>query len=238
MTLNRKLHLRASVCILALCAAATGAQATDGYFVEGASAREQALGGAGSANPGDSLTNANNPAGLVDVGHQINGDISAFAPTRGYNASGTMLTAPGAVSSGRDIFAIPTLGYAVPLSADSALGASMVANGGMNTSYSGAIPNAVCAGYHSPMQGVFCGGRAGVDLNQALISIGYAQRFGNLSVGVAPILAVQMFSAYGLGAMGMFGLSSNPAELTNHSPSYSVGGGVRAGARDKVSQQV
>ena len=56
MTLNRKLHLRASVCILALCAAATGAQATDGYFVEGASAREQALGGAGMANPADALT--------------------------------------------------------------------------------------------------------------------------------------------------------------------------------------
>ena len=80
-----------------------------------------------------------------------------------------------------------------------------------------------------PKQGVFCGGRAGVDLNQALIYAGYAQRFGNFSIGIAPVMSVQIFSAYGLNTFSAFGLSSDPSNVSDHSPAYSVGGGVRAG---------
>jgi len=223
--------LRTGLCALALAAATGGAHATEGYFIEGAGARDQALAGAGMANSQDALTVANNPAGLVDVGHQINGDLSLFNPNRQYYASGTALVAPGSVSSGRDLFVIPALGYSVPLSGDSALGVALTGNGGMNTTY----PSNVRCGFGAP--GVFCGGKAGVDLTQALLTVGYAQRFGALSVGIAPVLAIQDFSAYGLGAFGQFGLSSNPAELTNHSPNYSVGGGVRAGAQYHVNEQ-
>ena len=220
--------LGASVAVMAL-ATATGAHATEGYFVEGASAREQSLAGAGSADPSTAISISENPAGLVDVGRQFNGDISAFMPWRGYNASGTMLTAPGSVDSYRDIFAIPALGYSQPLTSDSAFGFAMVANGGMNTTYSGGVANPNCANFRSPMQGVFCNGRTGVDLNQALIYGGYAQRFGNVSFGIAPVMSVQVFSAYGLGAFSAFGLSSDPTNVSNHSPNYSVGGGIRAG---------
>ena len=142
--------------------------------------------------------------------------------------------APGSYASGRDIFVIPSLAYSAPLDADRAIGLSLVGNGGMDTSYAANIPgSAYCGG----ARGVFCGGgRAGVDLNQGLISLGYAQRFGNLSIGIAPTMAVQVFSAYGLGAFG--GLSSNPAEVSNHSPAYSVGAGVRAGALYRVNDQL
>ena len=51
----------------------------------------------------------------------------------------------------------------------------------------------------APCPGPFCGGKAGVNLEQAFLAIGYAHRFGSVSVGIAPILAVQMFNAYGLG---------------------------------------
>ena len=211
--------LRIGFCALVIgLAAIGGASATEGYFVEGA----------GSANSQDAFTTANNPAGLVDVGHQISGDLSIFNPTRQYNASGTGLVAPGNVRSGRDIFLIPALGYAVPLSGESALGVTVTGNGGMNTTYYGNVKCALGA------PGVFCGGKAGVDLNQALITVGYAQRFGQLSLGVAPVLAVQVFSAYGLGAFGQFGLSSDPSALSDRSPSYSVGGGVR---RRAISHQ-
>ena len=200
------------------------------------SAREQALGGAGSANPADALTIANNPAGLVDVGHQINMDMSLFNPNREYSTGyAPGFVAPGTVKSGRDWFPIPALGYSVPLNADQAIGVSMTANGGMNTTYAGNTPNPACAFFGSPQQGVFCGGRAGVDLIQTLISVGYAQRFGNFSVGIAPILALQTFSAYGLRAFSP--LSSDPSNLTDHSPSWSVGGGVRAGVTYHVNQQ-
>ncbi len=239
MNSSFKRALCAGLSAMALSAGAISvAHATDGYFVEGVSAREQALGGAGMANPADALTTANNPAGLVDVGRQFNGALSLFAPTRGYDASGTFLTAPGNVNSFRDVFVIPTLGYSQPLSGDSAFGLSMTGNGGMNTTYAGNTYNPMCGYYHLPQQGVFCGGRAGVDLNQGLISLGYAQRFGNLSIGIAPTLAVQTFSGYGLGAFGDFGLSSNKAEVSDHSPNYSVGGGVRAGALYHFNDQL
>lgn len=218
-----------SLSALTFGAAVSGAHATEGYFVEGASAREQSLAGAGSANPSSAISISENPAGLVDIGRQFNGDVSLFMPWRGYDASGTMLTAPGSVDSYRNAFVIPALGYSQPLTADSAFGFAMVGNGGMNTTYSGGTANPACAMYHSPMQGVFCNGRAGVDLNQALIYGGYAQRFGNFSIGIAPVMSVQIFSAYGLGAFSAFGLSSDPANVSNHSPAYSVGGGVRGG---------
>ncbi|WP_294541357.1 outer membrane protein transport protein [uncultured Rhodoblastus sp.] len=228
-----RIGLRAGLGALVIGAAMTGgAGATEGYFLEGSGAREQGLAGAGSANSQDGFTTANNPAGLVEVGHQINGDLSLFNPTRQYSASGTGLVAPGTVKSGRDIFVIPALGYAVPLSGDSALGVAVTGNGGMNTTYYGNVRCAIGA------PGVFCGGKAGVDLNQALITVGYAQRFGALSLGIAPVLGVQVFSAYGLGAFGQFGLSSNPAWLSDHSPSYSVGGGLRAGAQYHISEQL
>ncbi len=219
----------AGLCGVALLGGGAGAQATEGYFVEGASAREQSLAGAGSANPSTAISISENPAGLVDIGRQFTGDVSIFMPWRGYDASGTMLTAPGGVDSYRNAFVIPALGYSQPLTADSAFGFAMVGNGGMNTTFSGGIANPACGMYGLPTQGVFCGGRAGVDLNQALIYGGYAQRFGNVSFGIAPVMSVQIFSAYGLGAFSAFGLSSNPMYVTDHSPAYSVGGGLRAG---------
>ena len=222
----RRPALFATLGLLAI--AASPACATEGYFVEGVSARDQSLAGAGSANSKEALTIANNPAGLVDVGRQFNGDLSIFAPSRQYDASGTVLVAPGTVESGRNVFVFPALAYAAPLSGDSAFGIGLYANGGMNTSYTTSA-----AGYACPRgaSGVFCAGHTGVDLQQGFISLGYAQRFGSVSVGVAPVLAVQLFQAYGLGAFGSFGLSSNPGDLSDRGVDTSVGGGVRAGAQ-------
>ena len=131
--------------------------ATDGYFVEGVSARDQAMGGAGSANPADAFTTFINPAGLVDVGHQMSGDVSLFAPSRGYDATNTNLVASGSYASGRDIFVIPSLAYSAPLDADRAIGLSLVGNGGMDTSYAANIPgSAYCGGARA------CSAAAGV----------------------------------------------------------------------------
>jgi long-chain fatty acid transport protein len=144
MTQTWRQIFRAGLCGAALLGAG-GAQATEGYFVEGASSREQSLAGAGSANPATAISISENPAGLVDVGRQFNGDISVFMPWRGYDASGTMLTAPGSVDSYRNAFVIPALGYSQPLTADSAFGFAMVGNGGMNTTFSSGIANPACA---------------------------------------------------------------------------------------------
>ncbi len=115
--------LGVSLTALSLAVSAGAAHATEGYFLEGASARDQGLAGIDSANPGDSLTIGNNPAGLVDVGTQFNGDISLFMPWRGYTATpNAFVIAPGSVNSERNAFVLPTLGYSHQIDGEFGLG--------------------------------------------------------------------------------------------------------------------
>lgn len=93
MTNSSQRLLRVSACAL-LIGMAGAAQATEGYFQEGVSPREKALGGAGVADSRDALTIANNPAGLAFVGHQLSIGLSAFSPSREYTATGTAAVPP------------------------------------------------------------------------------------------------------------------------------------------------
>ncbi|MEZ5722601.1 MAG: hypothetical protein R3D59_13950 [Paracoccaceae bacterium] len=79
------------------------------------------------------------------------------------------------------------------------------------------------------------GGLAGVDLIQLFASATYAQKFGNVSVGVAPTFAFQGFKADGLGAFGA--ISMDPTALTNNGHDYSVApasGGIQVDATPNI----
>lgn len=209
---------------------AVPAQATEGYFSHGFGARNSALAGAGVADSRDAMAIAVNPAGLVDVGRQFTSATTLFSPNREYTATGTAFVAPGSVDSSNTLFAIPNMGYNHPLDENSSIAIALYGNGGMNTAYSTGNTGPACPGAN----GVFCGGPAGVDLIQAFISVAYARRFGNFSLGIAPILAVQAFEARGLGALA--GVSSDPANLTDNGHDWSVGGGVRIGGQIDVTE--
>ncbi len=73
------------------------------------------------------------------------------------------------------------------------IGFSVYGNGGMNTDYPG-----VARTFPPGASGVFLGGRAGVNLQQALVSVAFAKQAGPLAIGIAPILAYQQFEAEGL----------------------------------------
>lgn len=223
----------AAALALGLIANAPFARATEGYFLEGYGLREKGVAGAGVADSRDPLSLSINPAGLVDVGHQATLGLSFFSPDRGYSTQGPGFVAPGPVQSGRGVFPIPDGGYSQPFDTNSAWGVAAYGNGGMNTTYS---PNYVSRFFPSPpcpFTGVYCGRNAGVDLNQAFITAGYAQRFGNLSIGFAPVLAVQIFKARGLAQFAAFSLA--PDQLTDHSYNWSVGAGVRAGLQYRIT---
>lgn len=210
---------------------AVPAQATEGYFMPGYSAPQKAMAGTGVANPEGAMTLALNPAGIASVGEQLELGISLFSPHRKYTATGPGFVAPGGMSSGtvesrNNYFLVPGVAYSRPIDDNSSWGIAMYANGGMNTDYA-AEANASCPPGYS---GVFCGGKAGVNLNQMFVSAGYAYKSGNLSLGVAPTLVLQMFKADGLGLFGMYNLSTDAANLSNRGTSYSYGGGIRAGA--------
>ena len=218
--------LRAGVSAFGLAGALAfgigSASATEGYFQTGYGAIQKAEAGAGVANPEDAMTLSVNPAGLVSVGNQFNMAFTLFSPRRDVTVGGLGFLPAGKTTSGSDYFLMPNMAYSRQIDAQSAWGVAIFGNGGMNTDWA-AVANPACGGG----SGLFCGGRAGVNLEQMFITVGYARRMGDLSIGIAPIFATQKFRAVGLGAFAPFSLDA--AHLTNTDDARNYGGGARAG---------
>jgi len=203
--------------------------AADGYFLIGYGPRQKALGGAGVADSRDAMSLSINPAGLVDLERQMQIGITALLPERGYSTDGLpKVLAPGDVRSGRPIFPVPNDAFSTPIDAESSWGMASYANGGINTSFD-------FGHYHPPLGGPFGGGYAGVDLEQAFSSFGYARKFGALSIGVAPTIAVQTINLQGLKSFSPY--SSDMYHLSDNGYDWSVGGGVRLGLQWRVTDQ-
>jgi long-chain fatty acid transport protein len=215
--------LRGGVSALGLAAAltygATTASATEGYFQTGYGVIQKAQAGAGVANPEDAMTLSVNPAGLVSVGRQFEAAFTLFSPHRDYTASnfgpgGFMGPMPGKHESSSKIFLMPNMAYSSPIDSQSAWGVALFGNGGMNTNY------------RDPVFGVR---GTGVNLEQMFLTVGYARRMGDISIGIAPILVMQKFRADGLQGFDNPIFSANPGHVTGRGDDYSYGGGARAG---------
>jgi len=205
-----------------------GAKATEGYFLGGYGVIQSGLSGAGVANSEDAMSISLNPAGIAGLDRQVNLGAALFLPDRGYTGTNTGFVAPGVNTSGTPYFIMPNAAYSAPIDATSAWGVALYGNGGSNTDYSGR-PNPNCGG----ALGTYCAGHAGQNLMQVFLQFDYAQRFGNFSVGVSPVLAAQMFSAYGLKSFA--GYSSSAAALSDNGNDYSFGAGLHAGVEWRVT---
>ena len=207
--------------ILLGLSSATAAHATEGYFLGGYGATQTGLASAGVANPEDAMSMTLNPANIVGVDRQVNLGMSLFAPQRGYTGTNTQFVAPGNHSSSVPVFLMPNIAYSQPIDGASSWGVALYGNGGMNTVYNG-VANPACPG-----AGLFCGGKAGVNLMQGFLQADYAHSFGQFTIGVAPIVAVQLFGAEGLGAFA--GQSATPGAFTNRGTQASYGVGLHGG---------
>jgi len=222
---NFKKKLVMVAAISAALAAPTAALATNGYFAHGYGTKTKGTVGAGVALSQDAMAAATNPAGMVSAGNRLDLGAAIFSPSpRSYSAPAP--TGPGQVigdgsteESLNDYFLIPHLGWNKMLGSDQSIGISAYGNGGMNTRYDSAA-------------NVFGGGEAGVNLRQLFIAVTYAQKMGNISWGVSPILAYQTFEAKGLSAFG--GLSNDAANLSDNGESTSTGFGAKIGVQAKV----
>jgi len=217
------------------------AQATEGYFQHGYGARNKAVAGAGVADTRDATAVAVNPAGLVHVDDQFNMSVSAFSPRREFKGGPANpfpgFTPPGTIESQWNWFYIPNMArsWRVDNPYFDVFAVSMYGNGGMNTHFPEVLrPDGGCGAGGGT--GIFCRGLLGVNLNQAFMSAAVAKKFGNVSVGIAPIFAVQQIELHGLGAFA--GASSDPANLTNQGMDTSWGGGVRGGIEVAVTPNV
>ncbi len=218
----------------------TEAAATEGYFQIGYGARQKALAGAGAADGRDAMTMALNPAGLVNVeGETVQAGLSLFSPIREMsNTTPAFSLLPlGTTKSKANLFLIPNFAYSRQIDSETVVGIAAYGNGGMNTSYPAIArtpANGPCPGFAAGRGGVFCGGKAGVDLNQLLIAPTYARSFmDRFSIGISPIFALQIFSAKGLTAFNP--LSSDPARVSGKGADVSYGGGVKVGAQFAIT---
>lgn len=203
------------------------AQATEGYFALGYGVAQKGLAGAGVAYSQDAMSGTINPASLAGVGEELTFGLEVFMPDRGYTGEGTYFVPWGDVDSEHGAFLIPNFAYNKPLDDGGVVNIAVYGNGGMNTSYEVGLNG--CGS-------VFCGGKAGVDLTQLFIAATYARKDGNLSWGVTPVLAVQRFSARGLGAFA--GISTDPANMTNRGSDTSTGVGLRAGLKYDITPEL
>ena len=219
----------ASAATLGLWMSTGFAHATDGYVFSAPGIIQQAYGGAGVAYSQDAAALAINPAGLVNVGRQVNLSVGFLSPFTGYNATGTGFIAPGNVESNQNIFPTAAGFYSMPIDGDSSIAIGLYGEGGLGSSLDPVNTN-------TGTKGVFGAGGTGVNLLQEFISAGYAHRIGNLSIGVAPIFMVQRFAAWGLAPFAAF--STAPADLTNNHYGWGVGVGGRAGAELTVAPGV
>jgi long-chain fatty acid transport protein len=217
--------------------------ATEGYFQYGYGARQKALGGAGVADSRDATAAALNPAGLVNVEDQLNASLSVFRVFRGFDGSGADgLTPNGAVGSDRPYFFIPNLAWSQRLSNNpfaDVMAVTLYVNGGLNTEYRGRSGSQTCqalVALGAEGDGVFCNGTAGANLVQAFLSTAFAKQFGSVSVGIAPIFAVQSIDFDGLQLFGDFSVA--PGNVSDHGYDWSFGGGVRAGIEIKATDNI
>jgi len=235
---------------------AVPAMATNGYFTHGVGTHSKAMAGAGDASPTMAIDVANNPAAGILVKESVDVGVGVFSPARSYNTTDSLLngnmgtftlnTPAGGVESDNDYFFIPYVASNWHLSEETSLTVAFYGRGGMNTEYNRGSATFDITGMGFPPQtypGTFGAGRAGVNLNQAFLELAFSAKVSDsVTVGIAPVIAYQMFKAEGLSNFAPYtktfvenllstGMPTNPADLnlTDKGHDDSMGVGLKAG---------
>ena len=249
----KKLLISSAVCV----ALSSAAHATNGYFTHGIGTHNKAQAGSGLASPTQAIDAANNPAAGALLDESWNAGIAVFSPRRSYTASGSQANGQGGAftleegthESDSNWFPIPYLAKNWRLSNHTALTLSVYGRGGMNTNYtSGSAtfdPDGPGAASTTTFRGTFGAGDTGVNLSQAFIEVAYAHQLNSVTLGFAPVIALQRFEATGLAAFAPYterfaasGGYSQPADLSNNGADYSFGYGAKAGAIWQLSDNL
>lgn len=219
---------------------AGSAFATNGYFPHGYGVKSQAMGGVSTALAQDSYGGANNPASMVWVGSRLDVGATWFSPVRDAERSGAMMpTLNGKVSSDREHFLVPELGYNRMLNNNLSVGVSVYGNGGMNTTYpqgnfncGGGAANLLCGG-----------GTLGVNLIQLIVAPTVAYKLNTQhSLGASVLLGYQRFKAQGIqsfdNAPGFPPFTGAPGSVTNRGNDSATGAGLRVGYLGRLSDAI
>ena len=207
-----------------------------GYFSLGYGHVGKQTAGAVTAVADDAFAGASNPGKLTAVGSQLEFGVEFLNPNRQVRrreASGAASIYNLSSTSRNPVFPVPEFAYSRPLRDDLALGITIYGNGGLNsehrddTGIPGTNNNPEACG-DQPGNFLTGCGHAGFDLAQLIIAPTIAWEFTpGHSIGVAPLLAVQRFEAFGF--QGFSSISKYPDKVTNNGHDIAMGAGVRVG---------
>ena len=203
----------AAVVATGLFACSGATMATNGYFTHGIGTESKGMGGSGVASPdrNGAISVATNPAlGLLsDTKWQVG--LAIFSPMRSYTArdslsggfGGAFALSAGKYHSDNEFFPIPYVAKNWLLNDRNALTFVFYGRGGMNTEWdtgqTATFDPTGQGGTPSTFPGLYGGGKAGVDLMQAFMSLNYSVRLSDyIVVGIGPVVAGQVFEAKGL----------------------------------------
>ena len=209
------------------------AHAGGGYFALGYGPTARQMAGATTAYAEDAYAGSSNPAKWLAAGNRVDIGTDFFMPYRRVEREGSNTIYDFATTSGRDLFVIPEAAMSRRVNDRLAWGVTLYGNGGLNTTYRGdnGVPGsnaapATCGA--RPANFVLGCGKFGLDIMQLVVAPGVAYQVApGHSIGIAPLIAVQRFKAYGLQAFKPF--SQHPGDVTNRGYDWALGLGVRVG---------
>ena len=249
--------------ILRLCALSAAlamahgqVHATNGPMMPGFGNRATGMGGVGIAYGRDSLSQAANPANIVNTGMRGDIGMAVFnAERHACTGTGTgeikavnipglgtfypswfqSLGFDGCSESDNKYYLMPEMGMTMPLTEQLHVGMAFVPYGGGGTNYSYNFFSWETATFNAPAPDE----KLGVDLMilQAPVTVAYKVN-DNHAVGGALAFAASRFRAYGLDAFvefddesasGVTTITSDRAHITNNGFDYAYGAGIKLG---------
>lgn len=254
----RRNQLFTSMTLALAMMASASAYATNGYFTHGTGTKNKGMAGAGIALPEDSIDTVNNPAVAVLIGENMQLGAALFSPKRSYSTTAPppgfppgeyprYTIGPNDIDSDSEYFVIPHFSRSWQQTETRAFAVSFYGRGGMNTDWQGGTASfdSDGPGGNDPvtLPGTFGSGDAGVDLSQAFLDITWAWKINDrLSLGVSPIIAMQVFEATGVSNFGLFsrtyaasGGTEFPQNISNNGHEWSWGYGAKVGLHADLS---
>lgn len=239
--MSLKLKFAPLLAATTLALASLPAHATNGTFLPGYGIQSEGMGGVAIASGQDSISAAANPANLAHVGMRGDIDLTVFNPNvkagvdcgaNGvYNfgcysdGQGNPTGPMGTVNSTSDLYFIPNMGIAMPLTDRLSVGFAAVAASGMGSTYN---PNFFS--YAGPPVNPPNNASLGIQLMQMLVPLSVAFKVTDTqTIGFSFVPALQRFSASGLDAFATFNISTDPKHMTGQGAQLSYGWGVRVG---------
>ncbi len=256
--MNFRLKLASATCAICLLLGVNIVEATNGYFTHGTGTKNKGMAGAGIALPQDAVEVVNNPAVATRVGRSMQLGAALFSPIRSYQSSPSLIggccggftIGPNDLDSDSEYFVIPHFARVWQREPETAFAVSVYGRGGMNTDWKGGTasfdPDGPGPAPVMTLPGTFGGGNAGVDLLQAFVDVTWATNVGeNTSLGLAGVVAMQMFEARGIGSFAGYtehfaasGGTSFPSKLSNNGHDISYGAGLKLGLHSQLTDRL